>query len=244
VAAIEAIDLHKSFGQLAALSGASLTVQEGEFHGLIGPNGSGKSTFMKCLAAAETPDRGRLFLNGMDIGKLGRAARARAGMSIKFQITSVLPTLTIFDNVLLAAQSSETFVTLLRSQSSRALQDKVMITLDQFRLAHRAHERASVLSHGEQQWLEIAMALSTDPKLLLLDEPTAGMSIEERRMTGDLLRALKDRCSIIIVEHDLDFVRDLCDRLTVLDQGRVLHCGTVAEMQASAEVQKVYLRRV
>jgi ABC-type uncharacterized transport system ATPase subunit len=115
--------------------------------------------------------------------------------------------------------------------------------LQQFRLADRAYDPASALSHGQQQWLEIAMALASKPRLLLLDEPTGGMSLEERRVTGELLAPIKAHCSLVIVEHDLDFIRDICDRLTVLDQGKVLETGTVAEIQASRSVQEIYLRR-
>jgi len=116
--------------------------------------------------------------------------------------------------------------------------------LEQFRLADRAEEAAGSLSHGQQQWLEIAMALAQEPKLLLLDEPTGGMSLEERRVTGELLEPIKHRCSLIIVEHDLDFIRDICDVLTVLDQGQVVDSGSVEQIQASRKVQEVYLTRV
>src|SRR6266700_2043900 len=201
---LEAAGIKKIFGKLTALDGAALTVGENEFHGLIGPNGSGKSTLMKCIAGAEVPTQGKVSFINTDITAFTPTERARAGMSLKFQITSVLPTLTLYDNILLALQA---------------------------------------LSHGQQQWLEIAMALAGKPKLLLLDEPTGGMSLEERRVTGELLQPIKKQCSLVIVEHDLDFIRDICDRLTVLDQGSVLDCGSVREIQSSAKVQEVYLRR-
>jgi len=164
-------------------------------------------------------------------------------MSIKFQITSVLPTLTLYDNILLALQAQTSLPRLVFSRTRGVLHDRVMAMLEQFRLVDRASDPASALSHGQQQWLEIAMALAPEPKLLLLDEPTGGMSLEERRVTGELLQPIKSRCSLVIVEHDLDFIRDICDRLTVLDQGSVLDCGTVQEIQSSAKVQEVYLRR-
>src|SRR6266702_3975724 len=129
------------------------------------------------------------------------------------------------------------------SPTGAALHEQVMAMLNQFRLADRAQDAAATLSHGQQQWLEIAMALAGKPRLLLLDEPTGGMSLEERRVTGELLQPIKAKCSLVIVEHDLDFIRDICDRLTVLDQGRVLESGTVAEIQASKSVQEIYLRR-
>ena len=240
---LEATGIVKVFGKLTALSGAALTVAENEFHGLIGPNGSGKSTLMKCVAGAESPTEGTVRFAGRDITALSPSERARAGMSLKFQITSVLPTLTLYDNILLALQAQSSLLDLVLSRTRNALHDQVMAMLSQFRLADRAYDAAATLSHGQQQWLEIAMALAGKPRLLLLDEPTGGMSLEERRVTGELLQPIKAQCSLVIVEHDLDFIRDICDRLTVLDQGRVLESGTVPEIQASKSVQEIYLRR-
>ncbi len=243
MALLEASGIVKIFGKLTALNGAALTVGETEFHGLIGPNGSGKSTLMKCVAGAERPTQGSVRFAGADITALSPAERARAGMSLKFQITSVLPALSLYDNILLALQAQASLLDLVLSRTRSALHDQVMTMLQQFRLADRAHDPASALSHGQQQWLEIAMALAAKPRLLLLDEPTGGMSLEERRVTGELLAPIKAHCSLVIVEHDLDFIRDICDRLTVLDQGAVLETGTVAEIQASRSVQEIYLRR-
>ena len=244
MALLEVRGVSKVFGQLTALDGIDLTVQEGEFHGLIGPNGSGKSTAMKCIAGAEIPSQGTVAFAGADITFATPAERARAGLSLKFQITSVLPALSVYDNVLLALQAQTSLTGLIFSRTRRGLHDRVMHTLEQFRLAERAEAVASALSHGQQQWLEIAMALALEPRLLLLDEPTGGMSLEERRVTGELLQPIKHRCSLIIVEHDLDFIRDICDVLTVLDQGTVVDSGSVAQIQSSRKVQEVYLTRV
>ena len=243
MALLEASGIVKSFGKLIALDDATLTIAENEFHGLIGPNGSGKSTLMKCVAGAEAPTQGRVMFSGIDITGASPAERARAGMSLKFQITSVLPALTLYDNILLALQAKSSVADLVFSRSRRPLHDRVMGILEQFRLASHADDPASALSHGQQQWLEIAMALAAEPKLLLLDEPTGGMSLEERRVTGELLQPIKTKCSLVIVEHDLDFIRDICDRLTVLDQGSVICCGSVQEIQTNPKVQEVYLRR-
>jgi ABC-type uncharacterized transport system ATPase subunit len=240
---LEAAGIVKTFGKLTALDGAALTVLDNEFHGLIGPNGSGKSTLMKCIAGAEMPAEGKVSFVNKDITNLTPTERARAGMSLKFQITSVLPALTLYDNILLALQAQSSLFDLLFSRTRAALHEQVMTMLSQFRLAGRAYDAAATLSHGQQQWLEIAMALAAKPRLLLLDEPTGGMSLEERRVTGELLTPIKQHCSLVIVEHDLDFIRDICDRLTVLDQGRVLASGTVAEIQACKSVQEIYLRR-
>jgi branched-chain amino acid transport system ATP-binding protein len=241
---LEVKGITKVFGRLIALNGVDLTVAEGEFHGLIGPNGSGKSTLMKCIAGAEQPTQGTIRFAGQDISAVPPQERARAGLSLKFQITSVLPALTVYDNMLLALQAQNRISELILSRTRRSLAHKVVTMLERFQLAERADEPAGALSHGQMQWLEIAMALALQPRLLLLDEPTAGMSLQERRVTGELLAPIKQRCSLIIVEHDLDFIRDFCDVLTVLDQGMVLESGTVEYIQNSGKVQEVYLTRV
>jgi branched-chain amino acid transport system ATP-binding protein len=241
---LEVKGITKVFGRLIALNGVDLTVAEGEFHGLIGPNGSGKSTLMKCIAGAEQPTQGTIRFAGKDISAAPPQERARAGLSLKFQITSVLPALTVYDNMLLALQAQNRISELIMSRTRRSLAHKVVTMLERFQLAERADEPAGALSHGQMQWLEIAMALALQPRLLLLDEPTAGMSLQERRVTGELLAPIKQRCSLIIVEHDLDFIRDFCDVLTVLDQGMVLESGTVEYIQNSGKVQEVYLTRV
>jgi len=236
-------ELRKTFGSLQALDGVDLDVRAGSFHGLIGPNGSGKSTLLKAIAGAHLPTSGTVSFDGRDITRMTPYDRARIGMSLKFQITAVLRELSVYDNVLLALQANQGIWSLVRSLGRRALQDEVMGALERFRLADRADELAGSLSHGEQQWLEISMALAPRPKLLLLDEPTGGMSPEERRVTGELLQPIRCDCTLIIVEHDLDFIRDFCDVLTVLDQGRILDTGTVDQIQRSPRVQQVYTTR-
>ena len=231
----------KIYGALTALSNADLTVAEHEFHGLIGPNGSGKSTMLKCIAGAEIATSGSVSLSGQDITRATPPDRSRAGMSLKFQITAVLPQLSAYDNLLLALQAHDSPFALLLSRSRRPLHDKVMDYLSRFRLDTRRNDLAGELSHGQQQWLEIAMALSREPKLLLLDEPTAGMSPQERRATGELLAPIKARCSLLIVEHDLDFIKDICDSLTVLDQGQVVATGATADVQRDERVREAYL---
>jgi branched-chain amino acid transport system ATP-binding protein len=244
MALLEAHGVAKTFGQLAALTDVDFAVADGQLHGLIGPNGSGKSTLLKCIAGAELPTRGRIQLGGRDITAATPSERARAGLSLKFQVTSVFPELSVYHNVLLALQAHDSLASLTFSRTRDRLHARVMEILAELRLRERAPAPAAVLSHGEQQWLEIAMALASRPRLLLLDEPTAGMSVEERRATGQLLVGLKRSCSIVVVEHDLDFIREICDVLTVLDQGRVLETGTVEQIQRSRKVQEVYLTRV
>jgi len=241
---LEARGVTKTFGALQALTGVDLTVQAGTFHGLIGPNGSGKSTLLKAIAGAHFPTTGTVVFAGSDVTTALPYERARAGLSLKFQITAVLAELSVYDNVLIALQATQGLWSLVRSRTRRAMHADVLNSLERFRLAGRADDLAGELSHGEQQWLEIAMALAPRPKLLLLDEPTGGMSPEERRVTGELLMPIKAECALLIVEHDLDFIKNICDHLTVLDQGKVLDDGTVEEIERSSKVQEVYTSRV
>lgn len=241
---LECRGVTKIYGALTALDAVDLEVNENEFHGLIGPNGSGKTTLLKCIAGAEMSSHGTISLSGVDITRRSPSERARAGLSLKFQITAVLAELSVYDNILLALQSRESWASLITSRSRRELHDKVMSTLVRFNLANRAHEIAGYLSHGQQQWLEIAMALAREPKLLLLDEPTAGMGHQERRVTGELLVSNKQYCAMLIVEHDLDFIKDICDSLTVLDQGQIVASGRTREVQEDPRVKEVYLSHV
>ena len=234
----------KSFRTLRALDGIDVDVEAGTFHGLIGPNGSGKSTLLKAIAGAHFADSGSIVFDGREIVRATPYERARLGLSLKFQITAVLGELSVYDNILLATQSGESLPRLLRSSSRRTLGEEVGGLLERFRLLDRADDLAGELSHGEQQWLEIAMALALKPKLLLLDEPTGGMSPEERQVTGKLLEPLRAHCALVIVEHDLHFIRDICDYLTVLDQGKVLDQGDVETIQRSPKVQQVFTTRV
>lgn len=241
---LECHGVSKIFGALTALDQADLVVKPNEFHGLIGPNGSGKSTLLKCIAGAELPTGGSVLLSGRDITASTPAERAEAGLSLKFQITAILAELSVYDNVLLALQSQGSWLSLLMSRSRRVLHERVMSTLQRFKLADRAHDIAGTLSHGQQQWLEIAMALAREPKLLLLDEPTAGMSPQERRATGELLAPMRQSCSMLIVEHDLDFIREICDSLTVLDGGQVVASGRTQNVQEDKRVKRAYLSHV
>jgi branched-chain amino acid transport system ATP-binding protein len=244
MALLDVTRLSKVYGRLRALDGVDIAVQAGTFHGLIGPNGSGKSTLLNAIAGAHLPTTGSIRFDGEDITQALPFERSRAGLSLKFQITAVLPELSVYDNVLLALQSNQNLWSLLRSRTRRTLNDEVKTALDRFRLADRADDLAGELSHGQQQWLEIAMALAPKPKLLLLDEPTGGMSPEERRVTGELLRPIKQECALLIVEHDIDFIKNICDHLTVLDQGKVLDDGSVEEIERSSKVHEVYTTRI
>jgi ABC-type uncharacterized transport system ATPase subunit len=234
----------KRYGPVTALEDAGLAVEPGEIHGLIGPNGSGKSTLIHVVAGRTPPDSGTVVLDGADITADRPSVRARKGLSIKFQLARVYREQTVEENLLLALQVGTSLPGLVLSRSRARLEPEVARALGDFGLEAVRARPAGELSHGEQQWLEIAMAMSTGPKVLLLDEPTGGMSREERARTGELIRGAAERCAVVIVEHDLDFIRGLCDRITVLHQGRRIASGTPAEIERDAQVAEVYLTRV
>ena len=222
-------DVVKEYGSLRALDGVSLSIDPGEVRGLIGPNGSGKSTLMRMISGAEAPTAGSVELGGRRIERLAPERRNRLGVAIKFQLASVFPTLTVLENVLLA-QSPDVGVTGWLRGRLQAERQAAEAIIEAIGLVGRRDAVASTLSHGEQQWLEIAMALGQQPRLLLLDEPTAGMSSEERARTEEILRSSIGPAAVLIVEHDIDFVRRLADSITVLHQGRVVGEGTPQEI--------------
>jgi branched-chain amino acid transport system ATP-binding protein len=241
---LTATDIRKRFGLVTALEDVSLEVAGHEIHGLIGPNGSGKSTLLHVIAGKTLPDAGVVRLGGRDITTDPASKRARQGLSIKFQLAQVYRDLTVSENLMLALQVREGLASLMLSRSRRRLRPQLEELLESVGLTDAGDRPAEELSHGQQQWLEIAMAMATDPKVLLLDEPTAGMSRQERSRTGDVIRAASERCAVVIVEHDLDFIRELCDRIAVLHQGRSVATGTPTEIERNPSVAEVYLTRV
>ncbi len=236
--------ISKKFGVLQALNEVSISIEKNTFHGLIGPNGSGKSTLLKTIAGAHYADSGNIIFKTKNITNNPPEMRSKNGLNLKFQITAILPQLTVYDNILLALQTNHSIFELISSKSKYLYYNEIMSVLENFKLIEKVDVLASELSHGLQQWLEIAMVVVKKPELLLLDEPTAGMSPEERRVTGELLIPLKSRCSLIIVEHDLDFIKDICDNITVLDQGKVLETGNIKKIKSSKKVKEVYTTRV
>ena len=244
MAILEIKNVGKTFGTLKALEGINISIEEKTFHGLIGPNGSGKSTLLKAIAGDHYADEGTINFNGTDITSRSPEFRARNGLNFKFQITSIFPEISTYDNILLSLQSAQSVWSLIVSREKEALDKKIVNTLKQFNLYDKSDVLAGELSHGLQQWLEIAMSVIRKPKLLLLDEPTGGMSPEERRATGELLLPIKKETTLVIVEHDLDWIKDICDNLTVLDQGKVLDDGSVEQIEKSEKVKEVYTTRV
>jgi branched-chain amino acid transport system ATP-binding protein len=235
--------LIKRFGGLLATDSVSLEVRPGEIHALIGPNGAGKTTLVAQLTGLLAPDSGTIAFAGHDITRLPTPARVRLGLARSFQITAVLREFTVLDNVALAVQAhaGHSFRFLADARADRTLRDPARRLLANVGLAERADLRAASLSHGEQRQLEIAMALAGDPKLLLLDEPMAGMGVEESQRMVGFLRTLKGRRALLLIEHDMDAVFALADRITVLVYGRAIASGTPDEIRANAEVRQAYL---
>ena len=236
--------ISKKFGVLQALNEVNISIEKNTFHGLIGPNGSGKSTLLKTIAGAHYADSGEIIFKNSNITNNSPELRSQKGLNLKFQITAILPQLTVYDNLLLALQTNHSIWELISSKSKYLYYEKIIEVLENFKLIKKVDTLAGELSHGLQQWLEIAMVVVKKPELLLLDEPTAGMSPQERQVTGELLVPLKSYCSLIIVEHDLDFIKNICDYITVLDQGKVLETGSIEKIRTSKKVQKVYTTRV
>ncbi|KUP96021.1 urea ABC transporter ATP-binding protein UrtD [Thermobifida cellulosilytica] len=229
------------FGSFTAVDGVDLSVAENELRFLIGPNGAGKTTLIDVVTGRVRPSGGRVLFGGRDITGLREHAIVRAGIGRTFQTATVFEQLTVADNVDLAACYRMGPLRLLRRR--RGLSDTVAAVLERVGLLALADRPAGVLSHGQRQWLEIGMLLAQSPRLLLLDEPVAGMSAGERERTGELLVEIAADHTVVVVEHDMDFLRRYARDVTVLHEGRVLTEGTVAQVQADERVQEVYLGR-
>jgi ABC-type uncharacterized transport system ATPase subunit len=234
--------ISKTFSSFKAVTDVSIDIVPGEVRGLIGPNGAGKSTLLHVLAGRHEATTGHVTLDGRDVTRLPPGKRARLGLGIKFQITSVVNGVTVEENVMMAAQAHEPWWQLVMPAAASRQAD-VSRLLRQVGLSAKRQWLAGWLSHGEQQWLEIAMTLALQPKVLLLDEPTSGMSLRETVATADLIRRLRGDVAMVVVEHDIAFIKLISDRLTVLDRGQVLAEGSVAEVEQDERVQAVYLRR-
>ena len=236
-------DLAIAFGALKAVDGVTLTLRKGEIHALIGPNGAGKSTLMALISGSLRPDRGRVRLEGRDVTALPVQARARLGLGRSFQVSSLIPEFTARRNVMLAVQarSGHPFHFLRPVVRDSALTDPAEACLEQVGLGTRADIPAAALSHGERRRLEIAMALALKPRAFLLDEPMAGMGAEGTADLVRLLDGLRGRAPILLVEHDMDAVFALADRVSGLASGRLIATGTVAEIRSDRAVREAYL---
>jgi ABC-type branched-subunit amino acid transport system ATPase component/ABC-type branched-subunit amino acid transport system permease subunit len=240
---LESRGLSKTFGGLTAVNRVDFQVRAGELRSVIGPNGAGKTTFFNLLTGVLPPSSGRILFKGRDITGLPAHAVSRLGIARSYQVTNIFGDLTVFENVRIAAQSRVTHYRFWGDADSlAAVNARAEEILRHLGLAPKRHARASELSHGEQRYLEIGIALATDPDFLLLDEPTAGMSPDETQRTAAFVRRLAGHVTIVVVEHDMEVVMGISDRITVLNYGEILAEGSPAEIRENADVRRVYLR--
>jgi branched-chain amino acid transport system ATP-binding protein len=235
--------LAKRFGGIVATDDVMLTVVPGELHAVIGPNGAGKTTLIAQLSGQLRPDMGHIYFDGRDITVLPAYRRSRIGLARSFQITSLFLDFSVLDNVALAVQAhaGHSFRFWRNARRENNLRTPARAALARVGLSERADVPASALSHGEHRQLELAMALTGSPRLLLLDEPMAGLGPEESARMVAMLRALKSEVTILLVEHDMDAVFALADCITVLVYGRVIASGTPADIRANPKVREAYL---
>lgn len=235
-------DVSVSFDGFKALNNLSLDISEGELRCIIGPNGAGKTTMMDVITGKTRPDSGTVFFGQhIDLLTLNEQEIANAGIGRKFQKPTVFEALTVFENLELAMSSNKSVWASLFHKLSGEQQDQIDEVLALIRLGDLRHQLAGILSHGQKQWLEIGMLLMQNPRVLLVDEPVAGMTSEETERTAELLVSLAGHHSVIVVEHDMAFVRSIAKKVTVLHQGSVLAEGTMDEIQANPKVIEVYL---
>ncbi len=236
-------NLCKSFGGVTATDNVSLAVEPGELHAIIGPNGAGKTTLISQLSGALSPDSGSIIFKGTDITNRPAHARARLGITRSFQITSLVMDMSVLDNVALAVQARQghSFRFLRPARSIRPLRDEALEMLDRVGLKARADDPTAALSHGEHRQMEIAIALASGADLMLLDEPMAGLGPQESTAMIEILKALKGERTILLIEHDMDAVFALADRITVLVYGRIIATGAPDEIRGNNDVRHAYL---
>ena len=242
-AILQVRNLTKHFGGLAAVENVSLDVRTGELHAVIGPNGAGKSTLINLLSGELRASSGEILFHGREIGSLAPEQRSRLGVGRSFQKTNIFPSFTALENCRLAAQSRDPrpWRWLGDAQSYESIMSKAQQALAAVELSERAGDLAFALSHGEQRQLEIAMCLATEPQLLLLDEPLAGMGAEESLKMVDLIKQLAATHAVLLVEHDMDAVFQLAQVLTVMVDGRLLASGSAEQIRTNRDVQVAYL---
>lgn len=242
VLALEGVN--KEFDGFKAINDLNFYMDEGELRVIIGPNGAGKSTMLDLITGRTKPDKGKIeFGRNTDLTTLNEYQINRLGIGRKFQTPSVYIDHTVFDNILLSLEGSRSVWSTLFSRITPTQRDRIHDVMKTIGLSSRAKDKAGSLSHGQKQWLEIGMLLAQNPKLLLVDEPAAGMTDEETRETGELLMSLAGKHSIVVIEHDMVFVRQIARKVTVLHQGHILCEGTVDEVQNNERVIEVYLGR-
>lgn len=237
----------KRFGQFTAIDNVSLSVTEGEFRSVIGPNGAGKTTLFNLISGALSPTDGSIYLNGNNITDLPPERRVDRGLARSFQITNIFPGLSVRENVRLAAQSNykeeygliESLVRPVDKYDK--INERTETVLKQIGLADAADQLAETLAYGDKRRVEIGMVLATNPEIVLFDEPTAGMSVEETEETINLIQDVLSNQTLLLIEHDIDLVMELSDRITVLDRGKILSEGSPDEIAQDSEVKEAYL---
>lgn len=236
-------NLSVSFDGFKALDVEYFSLAENELRVVIGPNGAGKTTFMDVLCGKTKPDTGKAEMDGRDLTRMDEKEIVEAGVGRKFQTPTVFPSLNVFDNLRLAHRTGRGVFTSLFQRLSSQIKEDIHRAAETIGLTHHLHQQAAFLSHGQKQWLEIGMLIVQDPRLLLIDEPAAGMSDEETAKTGELLLEMSNHRSIIVIEHDMEFVKQLARTVTVLCEGRVLTEGSMEKVQNDPKVIEQYLGR-
>jgi urea transport system ATP-binding protein len=239
-------DVTVRFGGFKAIDGLDFSMERGELRVLIGPNGAGKTTLLDVITGKVKPAAGRVVFQPVnarprDIARHSEEQIARLGIGRKFQTPNVFKSLTVLENLTLSHKSGRGVWASLAAPFSRNRHSNVQEIIETIGLAAKAHRQAGLLAHGEKQWLELGMLMAQDPELLLIDEPVAGMTPKESERTGELLMALARKHTLIVIDHDMTFVRQIARRVTVLDEGKILCQGTVQEVQRNAKVIQVYL---
>jgi len=242
-AVLDISGLNKSFGGIKATDDLNLSVRAGELHAVIGPNGAGKTTLISQLTGMQKPDSGRIRFKGRDITAMAPYSRAHLGIARSFQITSLILEMSVLDNIALALQAREghSFRFIRPAHALTRLRAEALALLDRVGLADKADQPTVALSHGEHRHMEIAIALASKAELMLLDEPMAGLGIEESAQMVELLRAIKGRHTILLIEHDMDAVFALADRISVLVYGHIIATGSPDEIRGNEAVQHAYL---
>ena len=243
---LETKNLRKRFGGIVAVDGVNFSLSKGELRSIIGPNGCGKTTFFNLVTGKLKPTEGQVYYEGEDISNLPIHKISQKRIARKFQVPSIFGTMSVYENIRVPFFSYQKRQSMFMGQTiQRESHDRIMAILREVRLEHRANELSDHLSHGEKQWLEIGMTLASRPNLLLLDEPTGGMTLGETRATVELIKRISTdhNISILVIEHDISFVREIGSKVTVMYKGQIINEGTFEEIQKDKTVREIYLGR-
>lgn len=235
-------NLNKAFGGLVVANNINFTVNENEVRCIIGPNGAGKTTFFNLLTGLITPDSGSIKIDSTEITSLPTFKRQKLGLARTFQTPRIFPELTVLENVALAVNSDENLFSLITNlQTKKELIDEIDHALEKVNLINEKNKEAGALSHGEKKRVEMAMSIIQKPKVFFMDEPTAGMTIRETKEIAEFVQSIKDEMSVVVVEHDMEFVKEIADQVTVLYRGELVREGTIEELEKDPFIQEIYL---